>query len=97
MSGGSKNYIFCAIESELCDQMYDEELNDLIKDVAELAHDLEWWISSDIGKEEYLETVSRFKKKWFESDRNERLKGYVDANVEELRNELYTLIGISMQ
>ena len=91
------NYIFCAIESELCDQMYDEELNDLIKDVAELAHDLEWWISSDIGKEEYLETVSRFKKKWFESDRNERLKGYVDAKVEELRNELYTLIGISMQ
>ena len=97
MSGGSKNYICYKIENELCDQMYDEELNDLIKDVAELAHDLEWWISSDIGKEEYLETVSRFKKKWFESDRNERLKGYVDAKVEELRNELYTLIGISMQ
>ena len=97
MSGGSKNYICYKIENELCDQMYDEELNDLIKDVAELAHDLEWWISSDITKEGYLETVSRFKKKWFESDRNERLKGYVDAKVEELRNELYTLIGISMQ
>lgn len=93
MSGGSKNYIFCAIENELCDQMYDEELNDLVKDVAELAHDLEWWTSSDISKEGYLETVSKFKKKWFESDRTERLKGYVDAKVELLRKELYTLIG----
>ncbi len=93
MSGGSKNYIFCAIENELCDQMHDEELNDLVKDVAELAHDLEWWTSSDISREAYLETVSKFKKKWFESDRTERLKGYVDAKVELLRKELYTLIG----
>lgn len=93
MSGGSMNYICYTIENELCGQMHDEELNDLMNDVAKLAHDLEWWISSDISKEGYLETVSKFKKKWFESDRDERLKVYVDAKVEQLREELYTLIG----
>lgn len=42
MSGGSHGYIYYEIESQLCGAMHDRELNDLMKDIAELAHDLEW-------------------------------------------------------
>ena len=94
MSGGSKNYIYHKIEDELCGQMYDDEINDLMEDIKKLAHDLEWWISSDITKERYFETVKEFKKKWFESTRDERLKDYVDRKTKELRDDLYILIGL---
>ena len=50
-------------------------------------------VSSDIGKEEYMETVRKFKAKWFKGNRNERLKGYIDDSVQRLRTELLTLIG----
>lgn len=93
MSGGSHDYIYAKIENELCGQMEDKELNDMMQDIANLAHDLEWWDSSDIGKEEYMETVRKFKAKWFKGNRDERLKGYVDESVERLRAELLTLIG----
>ncbi|MBR6968516.1 MAG: hypothetical protein IKH78_08280 [Ruminococcus sp.] len=94
MSGGSKNYICYKIEAELCGQMHDDEINDLMEDIKKLAHDLEWWISSDISKERYFETVKEFKKKWFESTRDERLKDYVDRKTKELRDDLYILIGL---
>lgn len=41
MSGGCKNYICYKIENELVGQMHDKELDDLMKDITELAHDLE--------------------------------------------------------
>lgn len=34
MSGGSHNYVCYRIEEDLYGQMYDEELNDLVKDIA---------------------------------------------------------------
>ena len=95
MSGGSHDYVFCRIEEELCGQMHDAELNDLIKDIARLAHDLEWFDSGDIGNDEYKECIAKFKTKWFKSNRIERLKGYVDKGVEDLRKELYALLGVS--
>lgn len=93
MSGGSHNYICYKIEDELVGYMYDRELDDLMKDIAKLAHDLEWFDSSDIGLDTYRETVRKFKEKWFGGDREERLKGYVDDAVSNLREELYSLIG----
>ena len=65
MSGGSHNYICYHIEDDLCGQMEDKELDDLMKDIAELAHDLEWYHSCDKDKEDYMKTVKNFKQKWF--------------------------------
>ena len=72
--------------------MHDRELDDLMKDIAELAHDLEWYDSSDMSKSEYLETVAKFKAKWFNGNRKERLKSYVDSAINDLKSELYALI-----
>lgn len=73
--------------------MHDRELNDLMKDIAELAHDLEWYDSSDYGEDDYRESVVKFKAKWFEQSREERLKNYIDEAVDELRKDLYAMIG----
>jgi hypothetical protein len=93
MSGGSHAYAFCVIK-DLCGQMHDQELDDLMTDIAELAHDLEWFDSSDICEESYLQTVRRFKDKWFNSSREDRLKQYVDDAISKLKNELYGLLGV---
>lgn len=77
MSGGSLNYVFCQIENNLCGQMEDAELNDLMLDIGKLAHDLEWWKSGDTSEKEYRKTVKAFKAKWFEADRNKRIEKYV--------------------
>ena len=94
MSGGSHGYVCYTIEEELYGKMHDPELNDLIKDIAKLAHDLEWWESADYGEGAYRETVRNFKQKWFNSSREERLKTYVDEALERQRSELYSMIGI---
>ena len=93
MSGGSYNYIYCKIDTELNGCMYDDELNDLINDLVEVCHDLEWWQSSDTCEESYRETVRRFKEKWFHTDRKIRIKGYIDKKLSDIRKELYNLIG----
>ena len=94
MSGGSHNYVCYDIEEQLCGKMHDLELDELMKDIAELAHDLEWWDSADHSEEVYRETVLKFKRKWFQSSREQRLKVYVDQTLEKQRSELYSLIGV---
>ena len=94
MSGGSHGYIYCEIEEKLCGRMYDPELNDLMKDISELAHDLEWFDSSDISFEKYKATVCKFKEKWFNSSRKERLKKYIDDALKKQKSELYSMIGV---
>jgi len=73
--------------------MYDEEMNDLIKDLCDVLHDLEWWRSCDCSEEHYRNTLAKFKAKWFRGDRQERLKGYIDEKIGFVRSELYSLIG----
>lgn len=93
MSGGSHDYVCSKIEYELVGYMKDDELNDLMKDIVKLAHDLEWADSGDISDEDYFETVKEFKEKWFKQDRNDRLKEYVDEKIENLKKEIYRLLG----
>ena len=96
MSGGSHGYVCYTIEEELCGKMHDTELNELIKDIADLAHDLEWWESADYCEEVYRETVRNFKQKWFNSSREQRLKAYVDKALEKQRVDLYDMIGVKL-
>lgn len=85
MSGGSHNYVYYQIEENLCGQMKDAELNDLMKDVAKLAHDLEWADSCDISEETYFKAVNKFKAKWFDSVREDRLKNILTKRLNEQR------------
>lgn len=93
MSGGSYNYICFTLENECEGRMYDAEMNDMVKDFAKVLHALEWWQSGDWNAEDYRKAVNDFKEKWFKGDRTERLRGYVDSRCEELKAELYNMIG----
>ena len=93
MSGGSHSYICWKIEEELVGQMRDAELDDLMKDIAELAHDLEWADSGDYAIEDYFNSVKKFKAKWFHGNRTKRLQGYIDKKLNKLHDELLVLIG----
>jgi hypothetical protein len=73
--------------------MEDAELNDLMKDIAELAHALEWYLSCDTSKSSYENAVSECKQKWFKTSREERLKVYIDVSLDNMRRDLYKLIG----
>lgn len=93
MSGGSHNYIYSRLSQECEGEMHDAEMDDLIKDLCGVLHDLEWWQSGDYSEDQYRETVSEFKKKWFKDSRSTRLKSYIDDQIEAFRQQLYSLIG----
>ena len=93
MSGGSYDYVYSKLSAECEGAMYDDEMNDLIKDLVEVLHDLEWWQSGDYGEEDYRQTLNNFKKKWFKQSRDVRLKKYIDTKLEKLQKELDDLIG----
>lgn len=93
MSGGSMDYVCYRVE-DAASMTCDPEFAELLRDAAKVLHDEEWWKSCDTSKETYLETLATFKAKWLGSDRTERLKGYIDEDIERLRGELYSLIGV---
>ena len=94
MSGGSYDYIYSKLLSECDGRMYDLEMNDFITDFAEVLHRLEWWQSGDSSEDDYRKCLSRFKAKWFEGNRDVRLRQYIDEKVAETRKELYDLVGV---
>ena len=92
MSGGSYNYQYSQVDEEYVGHMHDKELDDMMKDLVDVLHDLEWWQSDDHSEEQYRKTVREFKVKWFNTDRNERLTKYVDEAMEKLAVELHEMI-----
>ena len=93
MSGGSYNYEYYRIEEEYVGSMFDAELDEMMKDLVEVLHDVEWWKSGDIGEDDYRKTVKAFKAKWFDSDRGERLKPIIERKINKVRKELMDMIG----
>ncbi len=92
MSGGSMDYICYKVE-EIADMERDYEIADLLSDLASYLHDEEWWLSGDYNEDPWMEARAKFKAKWLKGDRSERLRGYVDKRVDELREELMGVIG----
>lgn len=94
MSGGSWNYV-CYQVSEASREMssWDKELSELLKDISKVCHDCEWAEDSDISDADAFESISKFKKKWFGSDRNDRLKKYIDEIFDNARKNAYSTIG----
>ena len=97
MSGGSYCYIYSRLKQECDGRMYDEEMNEMITDLCEVLHDLEWWQSSDYSEDTYRAILIKFKTKWFSGNRKERLKGYIDEQIGIVRKQLYALIGETPQ
>lgn len=84
MSGGSLDYFYSQLNDHIGD-FKDRELDELVKDLAELFHDREWYLSSDIGEGDWNEARDNFKKKWFsEGSRAERIDKYLEETKQEL-------------
>lgn len=88
MSGGSLDYFYSTLEEHVGD-FRDKELDDLVKDLAQLFHDREWYLSGDTNEGKWREARDAFKRKWFrEGARKERIEKYLDAVKEELLDGL---------
>lgn len=62
-SGGSYDYLYQKIDI----YAYDDELTEMLEDLAKVLHDLEWWQSCDIDEEDYRKTLNEFKNKWLKN------------------------------
>lgn len=87
MSGGSYCYMYCRIEEEYVGRMYDSQLNEMMKDLCELLHDLEWWQSCDYGEDTYRKTVAEFKRKWFKQTKIDVQK-QIESELEQTKSQL---------
>ena len=81
MSGGSLDYFYCSLEEHVGD-FNDRELDDLVKDLAQLFHDREWYLSGDYGEGNWNASRDTFKIKWFgEGARAERIDNYLRISI----------------
>ena len=92
MSGGSYNYSYARIEDTYCGRMYDAELDAMMTDLVDVLHDLEWWQSGDYGEESYRKSAKKFKDKWFNRSRKDRLTEIVEQKCDALKEELLKII-----
>ena len=91
MSGGSMDYVCFKVEDAVA-HIEDKEIKELVKDLAKLLHDLEWWDSGDYSRADYEETVADFKSKWFGDNRHERLKEYIRESLDKMEAEIDKLL-----
>ena len=88
MSGGSLNYFCHSLEDHVGD-FRDKELDALVKDLADLFHDREWFLSGDTSEGSWNQAKKEFKDKWFtETGRKERFDRYIAEATADLRKEL---------
>lgn len=70
MSGGSFDYLYSKVEDmgqRLSPRSKSEEeieLGNLLKDLSEVLHDVEWYYSSDYSEDQFKESFQKFKAKW---------------------------------
>lgn len=94
MSGGYCNHFYYQLEDHANDYIEDDmEMYHLMKDLAKVHYDLEWWKSGDIDEEHYLKTLDDFKNKWFKQSREIRLREYIDEKIDRLKWEIERMIG----
>lgn len=87
MSGGSYSYMCYRIEDEYVGRMFDDQLDEMMKDLCKVLHDLEWWRSSDFDEDSYRKTVTEFKKKWFKQT-NIDVQRQIESEFERTKDEL---------
>lgn len=87
MSGGSYSYVYCRVAEECVNRMFDSQLNEMMKDLVKVLHDLEWWQSSDTGEDTYRMAVTEFKKKWFKQTKIDVQK-QIESEFKRTKDEL---------
>ncbi len=87
MSGGSYSYMCYRIEDEYVGRMFDDQLDEMMKDLCKVLHDLEWWRSSDFDEDSYRKTVTEFKKKWFKQTKID-VQRQIESEFELTKNKL---------
>lgn len=93
MSGGSMDYVCYRVE-DASSMTSDPEFSDLLRDAAKVLHAEEWYRSCDTTEDEYLDELAKFKAKWFDGDRSNRLQTYIDEELERTRKRCYSIIGL---
>jgi len=93
MSGGHYDYFYIKLQ-EFENEMQDSEMNDLVVDLTEVFHDLEWWQSGDSSEKVYREQVKKFKDKWLHQSAESRIANYIDEELKETRKQLYNMLSI---
>jgi hypothetical protein len=79
--------MFRNVEEECVNRMFDSQLNEMMKDLVKVLHDLEWWQSSDTGEDTYRRAVTEFKKKWFKQTKIDVQK-QIESEFEKTKDEL---------
>jgi len=91
MSGGSLDYFYGLLENHVGD-FEDRELDNLVKDLAKLFRDREWFLSGDTNEGTWIEYRDAFKEKWFtQHGRQERIEKYLD----DIKDEVLSAFGLS--
>lgn len=87
MSGGSFDYEYSKIEDLYVGEMQDADLDEMMKDLCKVLHDLEWWQSCDYSEEDYRKSANAFKRKW--------LRGYdweTDGRIDRAKRRIKEII-----
>ena len=88
MSGGAFDYFYYQLEEHVGD-FDDVELDDLMRDLAKLHHDREWYKSGDTSEGSWNEARDEFKTKWFTADGHiKRTDKYIDDVINKLKIDL---------
>ena len=69
MSGGSYCYIGDKLSEQCEGRMYDDVMNEMIHDLCDVLHDLEFSFDEDVSDDDYMKKVSNFKKKWIKKNK----------------------------
>ena len=77
----------------ICNNLHDEELEDMAQDFLNVLIEFQQYHSGDISGNTYHQSVAEFKKKWFESSREERLHKIVDEQLALISRHLHAVIG----
>ena len=70
MSGGHFEYFQYKMQDvaeQICPRETTKEekiCGKLMKDFADVIHELDWWLSGDTGQEQFLAEFNKFQKKW---------------------------------
>ena len=94
MSGGSLGYFYGELEEHVGD-LGDRELDDMVKDLAELFYAREWYLSGDTNEGKWNEARDAFKEKWFSQDGGQERIKRIDQCLDAFREEMYKTFGLS--
>lgn len=101
MSGGHFNYQDDSLKSEMfgwsdkrdSNPMEDVELSQMVYEILDLIHELDWYKSGDSNENDYLEAKCNFKNKWLRNENyNDVIKGLIEEEFENKKQELLKMI-----